>query len=64
MPEYERVEKEVRCRMCEKLLTKIIVVLLSDKDTLDIQAAGINIRFGTETKCRRCKSINYDLIPF
>lgn len=62
MANCERFEKEVRCHGCDKFLTRVIVLVMPDKEGVTVKDFGFNIQFGTETKCRRCKSLNYDMV--
>lgn len=51
---------ESRCTACNRLLSKPLmrITLISiSKEEFDIFMKGIEIMFGTETKCRSCKQI-------
>ncbi|RTL20759.1 MAG: hypothetical protein EKK55_17390 [Rhodocyclaceae bacterium] len=56
-----RIEREIRCRMCDKFLTRIVIVVLTPGE-VKVSDVGVNLKFGTETKCNRCKTISYDLV--
>lgn len=67
----ERVEQQVRCYSCDKFLTKAITTIyynparLAEMGMTFEQFMGhleIQIRFGTETKCPRCKELDSKLI--
>ena len=52
---YVRCTGEIKGFPCNKILTKIFVIT----DSLD--HPGLEIKFGTETKCNRCKHLEYTL---
>lgn len=70
----ERVEKIIRCCgvtpvgfPCNRFLTKIIFVMRVPNGTglngvsISTMFPGLEIKVGTETKCRRCKQMSYEL---
>jgi len=67
----ERVEQQVRCYACDKFLTKTITTIYYNPAVLEdlgmtfqslLSRLEIQIRFGTETKCPRCKELDSKLI--
>lgn len=59
MENPEKYEFENRCD-CRKFLTKSVILISNnglDKDEFIRLRGGIVIRYGSETKCRRCKKV-------
>ena len=61
-------EKDVRCPECERLLTKMKIMVslpadvpYGDGSTVSRIFKNLEISFGLETKCNRCKHISHEL---